>query len=227
MWAPLAVKQVPRTAWSSPEPLNPRPRLATFSLMCAGLVLLGVGEALLIASGAGVSPWTVLAQGVSRQTGIGIGWATFSISAVVLLLWIPLKEIPGIGTIMNAIIVAAAMGGSLPFMPQPEMPLLRLLEVIVGILLFGFGSGLYLIANLGPGPRDGLMTAMQRLSGRPIALVRGVLEVSVVAVGWLLGGTVGLGTVLFALLIGPAVAASMHWIARLSAAPKPTPEQAL
>lgn len=227
IWSSLTVKQVPRTDWSSGRPLNLRPPALTFLLMMAGLILLGIGEASLIASGAGVSPWTVLAQGIETQTGISIGWATFAVSVAVLLLWIPLKEIPGIGTIMNAIVVAAAMDWSLRYLPRPEVWPLQLLEVAGGILLFGVGSGLYLIANLGPGPRDGLMTSLQRISGRPIALVRGVLEVSVVVFGWLLGGTVGYGTVMFALLVGPAVSFFMYWIARLSPAPQPAPERVL
>lgn len=225
MWLSLTVKQVPLTGWSSRRPLNLRPAPLTFLMMMAGSFLLGVGEALLIASGAGVSPWTVLAQGIGIQTGISIGWAIFGVSAAVLLLWIPLREIPGIGTIMNAIVVAAAVNWTLPFLPRPELPALQLLEVTGGILVFGIGTGLYLIANLGPGPRDGLMTSLQRISGRPIALVRCVLEVSVVAFGWLLGGTVGYGTVMFALLIGPAVSFGMYWIARLSPAPRTVPGQ--
>ena len=227
MWSSLTVKQVPRTGWSSHQPLNLRPHPLTLLLMMFGLVLLGIGEAFLIASGAGVSPWTVLAQGIEFQTGISIGWATFAVSLVVLLLWIPLKEIPGIGTIMNAIVVAAAMDWSLQYLPRPEVWPLQLLEVTGGILLFGAGSGLYLMANLGPGPRDGLMTSLQRISGRPIALVRGVLEVSVVAFGWMLGGTVGYGTIMFALLVGPAVTFCMYWISRLSPAQQPAPEQVL
>lgn len=225
MWLSLTVKQVPLTGWSSRRPLNLRPPLHTFLLMVAGLVLLGIGEAFLIASGAGVSPWTVLAQGMATRAGIGIGWATFGVSVAVLLLWIPLKEIPGIGTIMNAIVVAAAMDWSLPYLPRPELWALQLLEVTGGILLFGIGTGLYLIANLGPGPRDGLMTSLQRISGRPVALVRCVLEVGVVAFGWLLGGTVGYATIMFALLVGPAVSFGMYWIARLSPAPRPVPGQ--
>lgn len=225
MWSSLTVKGVPRTGWSSDRALSLRPPLPTLLLMSFGLVMLGIGESLLIASGAGVSPWTVLAQGIASQAGLSIGWATIGISVIVLLMWIPLAQIPGIGTIANAVIIAAAIDWSLPYLPQPEAWPLQLLEVICGIALFGAGSGLYLIANLGPGPRDGLMTGLQRISGRPIALVRGILEVSVVALGWLLGGTVGIGTVMFALFIGPAVSHGLYWVARLS--PAVDPEQAL
>ena len=228
MWSSLTVKDVPRTGWSSDYPLNLRPPLFTLALMSFGLFLIGIGEALLIASNAGVSPWTVLAQGIASQTGAGIGWATLSVSVVVLLLWIPLKQIPGIGTISNAVIIAVAMDWSIRFLPQPETWSLQLLNVIGGIALFGAGSGLYLIANLGPGPRDGLMTGLQRISGKPIALVRTILEISVVALGWLLGGTVGYGTVMFALLVGPLVSLSLYWVARYSPAPvPPAAEQAL
>ncbi len=218
MWASLTVKEIPRTGWSSAHPLNLRPPLFTLALMSFGLFVMGIGEALLIASNSGVSPWTVLAQGIANQTGLNIGWATLSVSVVVILLWIPLQQIPGIGTISNAVIIAAAMGWSIQYLPQPESGILQLLEVIGGIALFGFGTGLYLIANLGPGPRDGLMTGLQRITGRPVALVRTALELSVVALGWFLGGAVGYGTVLFALLIGPSASLSLYWVARLSPA---------
>ena len=201
----LAIKAVPSVSWSSPHPLNLRPRLLTLLMLAIGLIILGVGEAMLVAAGEGNSPWTVLAEGLGLALGLNIGWATFVVSASVLLLWIPLRQTPGIGTLANAVIIAAAIGFSLPLLPNPEQYWLRIAEAVVGILLVGLGSGLYLMAHLGAGPRDGLMTGLQRLSGLPIASVRTAIELTAVAIGWLLGGTVGMSTLLFALGIGAAV----------------------
>ena len=183
--------------------------------LVAGLTLFGVGEALLIAAGVGVSPWTVLAQGVTQVTGWSIGFATFITSILVLVCWVPLRQKPGIGTILNAIIIALVLEFLLPFLPTYENPILQAGEAVMGVLVTGFGGALYLIANLGPGPRDGLMTGLQRLTNSPIAWVRSGIEISVIVAGWALGGTVGVGTVLFALGIGPAVAASMHLLERV------------
>jgi len=172
----------------------------------------GLGEALLIASAAGNSPWTVLSQGVSQISGWSIGVTTFLTSLAVLLLWIPLKQAPGIGTILNAVIIAIAIDLSLPYLPQTDVFLLRVAEATFGILLVGFGSGLYLIANLGPGPRDGLMTGLQRVTNLPVARVRTAIEITVVFFGWLLGGTLGLGTLMFAFGIGPAVSMGLYLV---------------
>ncbi|MEQ8956101.1 MAG: hypothetical protein RL120_18380 [Gammaproteobacteria bacterium] len=212
----FTIKSVPRTSWSSATALSIRPAMLTLVLLCAGLVLFGVGEAMLIASGGGVSPWTVLAQGISLQTQFSIGWATFWVSVVVLLSWIPLRQIPGLGTILNVIIISATLELALLFLPQPEIIGLVVLQIVLGILLVGLGSGIYLVANLGAGPRDGLMTGLQRVTGMPIAAVRAGLEISVVVCGWLLGGVVGLGTVLFALGIGPAVSLGLFTVQQLS-----------
>ena len=189
----LSVKEVPSLFWSSPKALTLRPPLVSVLFLIMGLTLFGVGEALLVAAGVGVSPWTVLAQGIMHITGWSIGFATFITSFVVLVCWIPLRQTPGIGTILNAVIIALVLEFLLPFLPTFDHVMLQLGEAILGVLVTGFGGGLYLIANLGPGPRDGLMTGL-----------------SVIAAGWVLGGTVGLGTVLFALGIGPSVAASMY-----------------
>ena len=145
--------------------------------------------------------------------------ANFSVSLGVLLFWIPLRQTPGLGTLLNAIIIAAAIEYSLTYLPQPDLYLLKVIEIIAGILLVGLGSGLYLIANLGPGPRDGLMTGLQRLTNFPIAWVRTTIELTVVALGWLLGGTVGLGTILFAFGIGPAVSIGLYIVNFLSQKP--------
>ena len=130
-------------------------------------------------------------RGLSQISGWSIGVTTFLTSLAVLLLWIPLKQAPGIGTILNAVIIAIAIDLSLPYLPQTDVFLLRVAEATFGILLVGFGSGLYLIANLGPGPRDGLMTGLQRVTNLPVARVRTAIEITVVFFGWLLGGTLG------------------------------------
>lgn len=212
----FSVRQVPSTGWSSPAPLNFRPRVATLLFLSLGLFIFGLGEVFIIAAGIGVSPWTVLAQGIALHTDISVGQATFVVSALVLLLWIPLRQRPGIGTILNAIIIAATIEIVLPYMPRPDGVFMQTVTCLAGILLIGGGSGLYLIANLGAGPRDGLMTGLQRLTNLPIAGVRIGIEVSVVLSGWLLGGVVGVGTVLFAVLIGPCVSAGLYLTAAMT-----------
>ena len=206
----LSVKKVPTLSWSSPKAFTIKPPIKSLIFLITGLTLFGFGEALLIAAGVGVSPWTVLAQGITNLTGWGIGFATFITSLLVLISWVPLKQTPGVGTILNAIIIALAIHYFLPYLPTFDSIILRILETIIGVLITGFGGGIYLIANLGPGPRDGLMTGLQKLTNYPIAWVRSCIEITAIAVGWSLGGVVGIGTVIFALGIGPSVAASMY-----------------
>lgn len=153
----------------------------------------------------GNGPWTVLAQGVTTRTPLSIGAATFLISAIVLALWIPLREKPGLGTIANAVVIAAALQVGVLFLPHPDATWLKLAFVFGGVALIGLGSGLYLTTNLGPGPRDGWMTGIHNRFDIPVSRVRLGIEITVLVIGWLLGGTVGLGTVIFALLIGPSV----------------------
>ena len=208
------IKNIPKTSWSSKKPLNIKPKIKTLLFLIFGLFLFGLGETLLLASGAGVSPWTVLAEGISIYSSYSVGWSTFWMSLAVLLLWIPLKQKPGIGTILNVIIIALVFDYTLPYLPNPENYGFKVLQVIIGVLITGLGSGFYLISNLGPGPRDGLMTGVQRITGKPIALVRSTIEVVVVFFGWKLGGTVGLGTIIFALGIGPAVAVAIYFVSK-------------
>jgi uncharacterized membrane protein YczE len=163
-----------------------------------------------------MSPWTVLAEGLSLTSGLSIGVLTFIISLVVLLLWIPLKQKAGIGTILNVIIIAAVIEWSLPYLPHPETYLMQIFQAILGTLIVGFASGIYLIANLGPGPRDGLMTGCQRVTNLPIAWVRVFLEITVISIGWVLGGTIGVATVIFAFGVGPAVSIGLYLIASIS-----------
>lgn len=206
----LSVTSVPRLSWSSPTAFTLRPPVMSLVFLVIGLVIFGLGEALLVAAGVGVSPWTVFAQGVTHVTGWSLGFATFAISVCVLLLWIPLKQSPGIGTILNAVIISLVLEYLLPYLPTSEILAVNVAMAVAGVVVTGFGGAIYLVANLGPGPRDGLMTGLQAVTGRPIALVRTCLEIAVVVIGWLLGGTLGLGTVVFALGIGPSMAIGMR-----------------
>jgi uncharacterized membrane protein YczE len=182
-------------------------RLARLGL---GLWLFGTGEGTVIGAGLGNSPWTVLSEGVSKHTPLSVGTATIAVSFAVILLWIPLRQPPGLGTIANAALIGVAIDVTLGYLPDdPSLPL-ALVELFGGILLVGIGSGFYLLARLGPGPRDGLMVGIHRRFDVPVGLARTVVEVSVVFVGFLLGGTAGLGSLAFALLIGPLVAAILR-----------------
>ena len=210
------IKSVPKTQWSSDKPLNFSPKPLTVLILCIGLGLFGLGESLIITASAGMSPWTVLAEGLSLTTGLSIGALTFLISLGVLLLWIPLKQHAGIGTILNVIIIAAVIEWSLPYLPHPDNYVMKIVQIICGTLIVGVASGIYLIANLGPGPRDGLMTGCQRITKLPIAWVRIFLEITVISIGWSLGGTIGIGTIIFAFGIGPAVSVGLYSIASIS-----------
>jgi uncharacterized membrane protein YczE len=170
-----------------------------------GLVLYGLGCALTIEAGLGVDPWTVFAQGVSILTGVGIGWVTNVIGFLVLLLWIPLKQKPGVGTIANILLVGTSMQIALWILPPVSGILAQFGVLLGGILTVAVASGLYIGAHFGPGPRDGLMTGLHARLGWSVWLCRGIVEVTVLLAGWMLGGTVGIGTVLFAVLIGPLV----------------------
>lgn len=170
-----------------------------------GLFLYGAGCALTVEAGLGVDPWTVFAQGISIHTGVGIGWVTNILGFFVLLLWIPLRQKPGIGTIANILLVGTSMQLVLDAVPPISGLWAQLGVLLGGIALVAIASGLYIGARFGPGPRDGLMTGMNSRLGWPIWLCRALVELTVLAAGWLLGGTVGIGTVLFALLIGPLV----------------------
>jgi uncharacterized membrane protein YczE len=197
-------RTIPRTRWTARQFWRPTPG-SVFSLLL-GLTLFGLGEAFLLAASLGATPWTVLAQGVSLRTGLSIGWVTFLVSTVVLLLWIPLRQKPGLGTFANIVVIALVLDLAYNWLPEPTGLGLRYVFVFVGIGLIGLGSGFYLTAGHGPGPRDGWMTGLHHRTGRPVAQIRLGIEVVVLIVGWLLGGTVGIGTALFALLIGQAVA---------------------
>ena len=210
----FTLKKIPTLSWSSFDALNLKPRIITLLYLLIGLILFGLGETMLIAANVGVSPWTVLAQGISIKTGYSIGISTFIVSIGVLILWIPLKQKPGIGTILNTIIISIVLDVSLPYLPTPESFFLQALQVFIGVIIVGLGSGFYLISNLGPGSRDGLMTGLQKKTNLPIALIRATIEVSAVVFGFYLGGVVGIGTLVFAFGIGPAVSAGLFFVSR-------------
>lgn len=211
----LSIKNIPRVNWSSERPLNFKPKISSLFFLCFGLSLFGLGEGLLIVSSTGASPWSVLAQGISLHIDLSIGTITFLISFAVLFLWIFLKQKPGIGTILNALIIALMIDLSIKFIPAPDSFIFRLILASFAVLSVGIGSGIYLVANLGPGPRDGLMTGLQKKTNFPIAAVRAFLEITVVSIGWYLGGIVGVGTLLFALGVGPAVALGLYLVKKI------------
>ena len=211
----LSIKNVPKVSWSSKKPLNLKPKISTLFFCCFGLMLFGLGEGLLIVSFTGASPWSVLAQGLSLNVNLSIGMLTFLISVTVLILWIPLGQKPGIATILNALIIALMIDLCIKFVPTPSNYFNQLILAIVSVITVGIGGGIYLVANLGAGPRDGLMVGLQKKTNLPIAAVRAFLEISVVSIGWYLGGTVGPGTLLFAFGIGPAVALGLYLVGKI------------
>ncbi|MFD5904234.1 YitT family protein [Streptomyces microflavus] len=169
----------------------------------AGLALYGASSALLVRAGLGLEPWGVLHQGLTELTGISIGVVSIIVGAIVLLLWIPLRQRPGLGTVSNVFVVGLAMDGTLALVGGLDGLGIRIPVMVLGIVLNGVATGLYISARFGPGPRDGLMTGLNRVTGRSIRLVRTAIEVAVVVTGFLLGGSLGAGTVLYALAIGP------------------------
>ena len=215
----FTIKEVPSVSWSSDFPLDTKPRFYTIIMLITGLFFFGLGEAIIIGSGSGVSPWTVLAQGISVIADLSVGTATFLISIAILIFWIPLKQVPGIGTILNAIIIASTIDLTLPYLPQPNDTYFKLLQACIGIFVVGLGSGIYLVSNLGPGPRDGLMIGLQKQTSTSIPLIRTILELSAVISGWLLGGVVGVGTVLFVFGIGPCVGIGLTLVEKISKKP--------
>ena len=208
----LKIKNIPIVSWSSDSSFNFKPKLSTSFFLIFGLAIFGLGEGLLILSTTGNSPWSVLAEGISNSTSLSIGTATFFISVSVLFLWIFIKQKPGLGTIFNIIIIAGMIDITLNFFDAPSSLWMKYFLAIFSVLLVGLGSGIYLVANLGPGPRDGLMTGLTKLTNLPIALVRAFLEISAVLAGWYLGGTVGAGTLIFAFGIGPCVALGLFLV---------------
>jgi len=211
----LKIKKIPKVNWSSEKPLNFKPKFSTFFFLCFGLSLFGLGEGLLIVSFTGASPWSVLAQGISLNVNLSIGTITLLISIVVLLLWIPLRQKPGMGTILNALIIAIMIDLCIKYVPTPSNYIYQLILAVISVIMVGLGGGIYLVSSLGAGPRDGLMIGLQKITNFPIAVVRATLEISVVSIGWYLGGTVGVGTLLFAFGIGPCVALGLFLVDKI------------
>ena len=211
----LKIKKIPKVNWSSEKPLNFKPKFSTFFFLCFGLSLFGLGEGLLIVSFTGASPWSVLAQGISLNVNLSIGTITLLISIAVLILWIPLGQKPGMGTIFNALIIAIMIDLCIKYVPTPSNYIHQLLLAVISVIMVGIGGGIYLVSNLGAGPRDGLMIGLQKITNFPIAVVRATLEISVVSIGWYLGGTVGVGTLLFAFGIGPCVALGLFLVDKI------------
>ena len=208
----LSIRGVPTLFWSSPKALTITPPMKSVAFLIVGLTLFGLGEAILIVAAIGVSPWTVLAQGITHIMGWSIGFATLMTSLFVLICWLPLKQTPGIGTLLNILIIASVLDFLLPYIPRLESSFFNFMAAMFGVVLTGFGGAVYLISNLGPGPRDGLMTGLQRVTDFPIAWVRSAIELTAICIGLSLGGNLGIGTVLFALGIAPSKAASMNFL---------------
>ena len=211
----LKIKKIPKVKWSSDKAYNFKPKFSTFFFLCFGLILFGLGEGLLIVSFMGASPWSVLAQGISLNVNLSIGTITLLISIAVLILWIPLGQKPGMGTIFNALIIAFMIDLCIKFVPTPSNYLNQLILAVISVMMVGIGGGIYLVSNLGAGPRDGLMIGLQKVTNLPVAAVRAFLEISVVSIGWYLGGTVGVGTILFAFGIGPCVALGLFLVDKI------------
>ncbi|MFC3689767.1 hypothetical protein [Aquipuribacter hungaricus] len=189
----------------------PRPVPRRLLQLAVGLVLYGVTMGLMVRSGLGLDPWDVFHEGLATRTPLSFGTVTILVGVVVLLAWIPLRQRPGVGTVANVFVIGLAADATLWLVAEPEHLALRIAFLLLGIVGNGVAGGLYIGAGLGPGPRDGLMTGIVRRTGRSVRLVRTSIELTVLAVGWLIGGTVGLGTVLYALAIGPIVQLALGW----------------
>jgi len=207
-------KTVPITPWRAEHrwQLSPTRVLILFF----GLAVFGLGDSLLVQGNVGNAPWTVFSQGLTLKTGMSIGWATFVISVFVLLIWIPLNEKPGFGTLSNIVLIATFIEVGTTLFPKQNSVISGITLSLIGIAMVGFGSALYITCGLGPGPRDGAMTGIHYKTGIRVGRVRLGIEVVVLIIGWLMGGTVGIGTALFALLIGQSVAIFLGIVARLT-----------
>jgi uncharacterized membrane protein YczE len=205
-------KTIPVTPWRAEHRWQLSP--ARIAILFFGLAIFGFGDALLVQGNVGNAPWTVFAQGFSLKTGFPLGVSTFIISVAVLLMWIPIKERPGFGTLANIVVIATFIQIGISVVPLQESLAMGVLFDLIGIILVGIGSALYITCGLGPGPRDGMMTGIHKATGVRVGRVRLGIEVTVLGIGWLMGGTVGVGTLLFALLIGESIAISLGVVAR-------------
>ena len=212
-------RTIPNTSWRAKTTwgiIDNNQSLQRFIILILGLTLFGIGEAFLVITSLGNSPWVVLSEGISLNSNLNIGQATFFVSLMVLFLWIPLKQKPGFGTLANMVVIAAAIELGLLIIPEVNNLALKVFYVLFGILLVGIGSALYITCGLGTGPRDGLMTGLHYRTGVRVGRVRLGIEVVALTTGALLGGSLGVGTALFALLIGQSVAISLGVLGRLT-----------
>ena len=207
-------KTIPNTPWRAEHRWQLSP--TRVAILFFGLAIFGLGDSLLVQGNVGNAPWTVFAQGLSLKTGFPLGVSTFLISVAVLLIWIPLKEKPGFGTLSNILLIATFIQIGISIFPLQHSLAMGVTFDLLGILLVGIGSSLYITCGLGPGPRDGAMTGIHQATGIRVGRVRLGIEITVLIVGWLMGGTVGVGTLLFALLIGESIAISLGVVARLT-----------
>ena len=212
-------RTIPTTSWRAESTwglTNGNQSLQRFFLLIVGLSVFGIGEAFLVVTSLGNSPWVVLSEGISLNSNLNIGQATFFVSLVVLFFWIPLRQKPGFGTLANIVVISVAIELGLLIIPEVESISLKLFYVLFGILLVGIGSALYITCGLGTGPRDGLMTGLHYRTGVRVGRVRLGIEVLALTTGALLGGSLGVGTALFALFIGQSVAISLGVLGRLT-----------
>jgi hypothetical protein len=207
-------KTIPITPWRAEHRWQLSP--LRVGILFFGLAIFGLGDSLLVQGNVGNAPWTVFAQGLSLKTGWALGVSTFVISVCVLLVWIPLKERPGFGTLSNILLIATFIQVGISIFPKQHTFFMGVLFDLIGITLVGIGSSLYITCGLGPGPRDGAMTGIHQRTGVRVGRVRLGIEITVLVVGWLMGGTVGIGTLLFALLIGHSIAIFLGVVARLT-----------
>jgi uncharacterized membrane protein YczE len=207
-------KTIPHTPWRAEHRWQLAP--SRIAILFSGLAIFGFGDSLLVQGNVGNAPWTVFAQGLSLKSGLPLGVSTFLISVAVLLLWIPLRERPGFGTLSNIVLIALFIQIGISVIPLQDSLAMGVLFDLLGIALVGIGSALYITCGLGPGPRDGAMTGIHQRTGIRVGRVRLAIEVTVLIIGALMGGTVGVGTLLFALLIGESIAISLGVVARLT-----------
>lgn len=207
-------KTVPITPWRADHRWQLSP--SRVAILFFGLAIFGLGDSLLVQGDVGNAPWTVFSQGLTYKTDLSIGWATAIISIFVLLIWIPLNEKPGFGTLSNIVLIAAFIEIGTHIFPKQTSTLAGVVFAFVGIAMVGLGSALYITCGLGPGPRDGAMTGIHFKTGIRVGRVRMGIELVVLTIGWLMGGRVGIGTALFALLIGQSVAIFLGIVARLT-----------
>lgn len=207
-------RTIPITSWTAAHRWDLS--IKRISILIFGLTIFGFGDSLLIQSHIGNAPWSVLAQGISFKTGINIGFATFLISAIVLFFWWPLGEKPGFGTLANIVVIAAAIEFGVVNFPVASNTAVGIAYAFIGVALVGAGSSLYITCGLGPGPRDGLMTSLHKISGIRVGRIRLAIEATVFTLGWALGGRVGLGTLIFTLFIGQSVAVALGVVSRFT-----------